>query len=112
MASLLTLVGATAIPVLIPGPNVVLGMVANPKTLLFHAAFLPQFVSTDGTSSGQILLVAAIFLSVLLLGDMLWALSAGAARPLLDRFATARNRLSGGFLVAAGVGLALSQRDT
>lgn len=85
---------------------------ANPKTLLFHAAFLPQFVSADGTSSGQLLLVAATFLSVLLLGDMLWALSAGAARPLLDRFATARNRLSGGFLVAAGVGLALSQRDT
>lgn len=85
---------------------------ANPKTLLFHAAFLPQFVSADGASSGQLLLVAATFLSVLLLGDMLWALSAGAARPLLDRFATARNRLSGGFLVAAGVGLALSQRDT
>lgn len=85
---------------------------ANPKTLLFHAAFLPQFVSADGASSGQLLLVAATFLSVLLLGDMLWALSAGAARPLLDRFATARNRLSGGFLAAAGVGLALSQRDT
>jgi len=85
---------------------------ANPKTLLFHASFLPQFVSAGGSSSGQFLLVAAVFLSVLLIGDMLWALSAGAARPLLDRFARARNRLSGGFFVAAGIGLALSQRNT
>lgn len=84
----------------------------NPKTLLFHAAFLPQFISAGGSSSGQFLLVAAIFLSVLLIGDMLWAWAAGAARPLLDRFASARNRLSGGFLLAAGVGLALSQRNS
>ena len=81
----------------------------NPKTLMFNAAFLPQFVSANGGTTGQLWLVAAIFLVVLLLGDMLWALTAGAARPLLDRCAGVRNRLTGGFLVAAGVGLALSR---
>jgi threonine/homoserine/homoserine lactone efflux protein len=83
----------------------------NPKTLMFNAAFLPQFVSADGNTAGQLSLVAAIFLAVLLIGDMLWALTAGAARPLLDRCAGVRNRLTGGFLVAAGVGLALSRRS-
>lgn len=82
----------------------------NPKTLLFNAAFLPQFVRDDGGVTGQLSLVAAVFLGVLLLGDMLWALTAASARQLLDRCAGARNRLTGGFLVAAGVGLALSRR--
>jgi threonine/homoserine/homoserine lactone efflux protein len=83
----------------------------NPKTLLFNAAFLPQFVAVDNGTTGQFILVAAVFLAVLFVGDMLWALTAGAARPLLDRCAGARNRMTGGFLIAAGVGLALSRRS-
>jgi threonine/homoserine/homoserine lactone efflux protein len=83
----------------------------NPKTLLFNAAFLPQFVSDSGSATGQLALVAAVFLTVLLLGDMIWALTAASARRLLDRYAGARNRMTGGFLVAAGVGLALSRRS-
>jgi len=82
----------------------------NPKTLLFIAAFLPQFVVDNGSASGQLSTVAAIFLAVLLLGDMIWAASASSARQLLDRLSGARNRITGGFLVAAGVGLALSRR--
>ena len=34
---------------------------ANPKTLLFNAAFLPQFVAIDATSV-QLMLVATVFL--------------------------------------------------
>lgn len=82
----------------------------NPKTLLFNAAFLPQFIVGDGGVTGQLLLVATVFLSILFLGDMVWALTAVSARQLLDRYAGARNRMTGGFLVAAGVGLALSRR--
>ncbi len=82
----------------------------NPKTLLFNAAFLPQFVVANGDVGQQFAFVAGVYLSVLLLGDMIWALGASSARQLLDRYAGARNRVTGGFLVAAGVGLALSRR--
>jgi threonine/homoserine/homoserine lactone efflux protein len=81
----------------------------NPKTLLFIAAFLPQFVVLDTGIIGHPATVAAVFLAVLLAGDVIWAAMAGSARQLLDRFATARNRITGAFLVAAGVGLALSR---
>ena len=81
----------------------------NPKTLLFIAAFLPQFVVLDTGIIGHPATVAAVFLAVLLAGDVIWAAMAGSARQLLDRIATARNRITGAFLVAAGVGLALSR---
>jgi len=83
----------------------------NPKTLLFTAAFLPQFIVDNGSVAGQFTAVAAVFLSVLLLGDVIWAFTAASSRKLLDRYAGARNRITGGFLVAAGVGLALSRRS-
>jgi threonine/homoserine/homoserine lactone efflux protein len=83
----------------------------NPKTLLFNAAFLPQFVVANGDVGQQLVVVAGVFLTVLLLGDLVWALGASSARRLLDRYSGARNRVTGGFLVAAGVGLALSRRS-
>jgi threonine/homoserine/homoserine lactone efflux protein len=83
---------------------------SNPKTLLFNAAFLPQFLST-GAGAGQFLLIATVFLAVLLLGDLLWAAFASSARRVLIRYGRLRNRLTGGFLVAAGIGLALSRRN-
>lgn len=82
----------------------------NPKTLLFIAAFLPQFVIIDAGLVGHPATVATVFLAVLLTGDVAWALMANSARRLLDRFASARNRITGGFLVAAGVGLALARK--
>ena len=82
----------------------------NPKTLLFNAAFLPQFVG-QGATTLQMLVVAGVFLTVLMLGDMLWALFANAARPLLHKVRSLRNRMTGAFLVLAGVGLALSRRS-
>lgn len=81
----------------------------NPKTLLFNAAFLPQFLS-PGAGAGQFLLIATVFLAVLLLGDLLWAAFASSARQVLIRYGRLRNRLTGGFLVTAGIGLALSRR--
>lgn len=82
----------------------------NPKTLLFNAAFVPQFIVADGGASGQLPVVAAVFLAVLLVGDLLWASMAGSARRVLDRYAKARNRITGSFLVAAGAGLAFVRR--
>jgi threonine/homoserine/homoserine lactone efflux protein len=82
----------------------------NPKTLLFNAAFIPQFVAAGSASVAQVVLVAAVFLAVLFLGDVLWAAFASSARRVLSRYAGLRNRLTGAFLTAAGIGLALSRR--
>ncbi len=81
----------------------------NPKTLLFNAAFVPQFVPASA-GAFDVAVVAAVFLGVLLLGDLAWALFADGARRWLERWGRLRNRLTGAFLVAAGVGLALSRR--
>ena len=83
----------------------------NPKTLMFIAAFLPQFVVVEAGSAGHPLTIAAVFMAVLLAGDLIWALLAGSARRMLARCAKMQNRITGGFLVAAGVGLALSRRN-
>ncbi len=82
--------------------------VINPKTLLFNAAFLPQFVG-DG-SVGRFALVGGVYLLVIFLGDVLWALFASSARSLLGRYVHWRNYITGAFLTAAGIGLAMSRR--
>ena len=84
--------------------------VLNPKTLLFNAAFIPQFVGTAGATASQPAAVAVVFLAVLFVGDVLWAAFASSARRVLARYAKMRNRLTGAFLTAAGIGLALSRR--
>jgi threonine/homoserine/homoserine lactone efflux protein len=83
--------------------------VVNPKTLLFNAAFLPQFVAVDA-GFAELLRAAAVYLAVIFCGDLCWALFASRARTLLWRYGHLRNRLSGGFLVCAGLGLALARR--
>lgn len=85
--------------------------VINPKTLLFNAAFLPQFVAGDEASVWHLLLLAMIYLGVILVGDTLWAAFASFARRMFQRFGALRNRVAGAFLFGAAAGLALSRRD-
>ena len=83
----------------------------NPKTLLFYAAFLPQFVGMgDGEATYQLLLLAGTFLVVAVLLDGAWALLAGRLRSLLRARARLRNRITGGLLIGAGVGLAFARK--
>lgn len=82
----------------------------NPKTLIFNAAFVPQFVGVNEATVAEMGLVAAVFLAVLFLGDILWAAFANSARKLIGRYGRLRNRLAGAFVAAAGIGLALSRR--
>ncbi len=85
--------------------------VVNPKTLLFNAAFLPQFVGQSMQVSTQLLVLSAIFLITVAIGDSLWVAFAGSARTLFSKVGKLRNRIAGGFLVAAGVGLALARKS-
>lgn len=84
--------------------------VVNPKTLLFNAAFLPQFVRVDA-GAAELWLLAAVYLAVVVAGDALWAVFAASARRCLGRFGQLRNRVTGGLLLGAGVSLALSRRS-
>jgi threonine/homoserine/homoserine lactone efflux protein len=81
----------------------------NPKTLLFYGAFFPQFVRMDRPVLGQVAVLSVVFLALALLLDGGWAVAAGRARFLLAARGRLRNRLSGGMLVCAGVGLALAR---
>ena len=80
----------------------------NPKTLLFYGAFFPQFVRPErGDAGTQVLVLAATFLVVAVLLDSAWAVLAGRARGVLAARGRLRNRISGGLLVGAGLGLAM-----
>jgi threonine/homoserine/homoserine lactone efflux protein len=80
----------------------------NPKTLIFYAALLPQFVS-GADPVRQIWLLAATSLTIAAVVDCGWALLAARLRPLLTRHESLRNRLTGAVLIAAGAGLAVAR---
>lgn len=80
----------------------------NPKTLMFNAAFLPQFVPS-GSTPADLALFALVYLAVLWTVDMMWAAFAWRARTFLSRFNGLRHKLTGGFLFGAGIGLALAR---
>ena len=58
--------------------------ILNPKTLVFFAAVLPQFIDRErGHISYQLLLLGALFAILALLSDGSWGLLAGTARQWL-----------------------------
>jgi homoserine/homoserine lactone efflux protein len=83
----------------------------NPKTLLFYGAFFPQFVTTSHDVGAQVVALSATFLLLAVAVDGGWALAAGAARHLLASRGRLRNRVTGGLLIGAGLGLALARRE-
>jgi threonine/homoserine/homoserine lactone efflux protein len=76
----------------------------NPKTVVFLAAILPQFVvRADGHVTAQVLLLGSLFSAIALASDSLWALGAHGARTW---FARSPRRLelvhgAGGVAIAA-----------
>jgi len=83
----------------------------NPKTLLFYGAFFPQFLTPDAAIAPQVALLSSTFLVIAAGLDCCWALLAGRLRGVLAMRGWLRNRLSGGFLIGAGIGLALAHRE-
>jgi threonine/homoserine/homoserine lactone efflux protein len=82
--------------------------VTNPKTVVFLAAILPQFVSRSaGSVTGQILVLGPLFACIAVVSDTVWALAAGALRSWFAR-SPRRFELVGaaGGLGIAAVGLA------
>ncbi|MBW4710321.1 LysE family translocator [Roseobacter sp. YSTF-M11] len=83
---------------------------ANPKTLIFIAAFLPQFTGTAPTTD-RLVLVAVIYIFVVFAGDLLWVATARIASPLVARLGRLRHRLTGVLFLGSGIGLAMARVD-
>lgn len=89
--------------------------IANPKTIVFFAAILPQFVETEGAPAGlQMLALGVVFAVIALASDSVWGLAAGGVR---EWFIGSPRRLeyvgaAGGLaIVGLGVRLALTRRS-
>jgi threonine/homoserine/homoserine lactone efflux protein len=83
----------------------------NPKTLLFYGAFFPQFLTPNAPIAPQVALLSVTFFVIAAGLDSCWALLAGRLRGVLAMRGKLRNRLSGGLLIGAGIGLALAHRE-
>jgi threonine/homoserine/homoserine lactone efflux protein len=82
----------------------------NPKTTMFFAAFLPQFLSPSAPAMSQGILLGSLFVAIAAVTDSAYALVAGAAAPALGRRGVRRiGRLVGGSVfVGLGVFAALA----
>jgi threonine/homoserine/homoserine lactone efflux protein len=86
----------------------------NPKSAVFLAAILPQFITrAAGHVPMQIIVLGTIFSAIALISDSAWALAAGTARAWLAR-SPRRLELLGGtsgvVMIGLGATLALSGR--
>jgi len=84
----------------------------NPKSLLFFAAILPQFLDLGRPAAAQLVIMGVTLVGAALVTTTLWAYFADRARILLRTPAawTWRDRLSGSIMIAAGAALAIAKR--
>jgi len=91
--------------------NLALG-VFHPKTIVFFAAFAPQFISPRASYAAQAAILVATYTVVVGFTDTGYALAASRASHLLrSRRATLwSRRAGGGVLIAAGIATAAASR--
>lgn len=98
----------------LPGPESVrrlfrdgfLVALLNPKTTLFFAAFLPQFLSAGAAPVAQSVLLGTLFVSIAAATDAAYAFAAGRVSSMLVRHRAARaagHWLGGGTLLGLGI---------
>ena len=83
---------------------------ANPKALIFFVALLPQFIDASRAIAPQVLIlgVTSVIIEFFVLAAYGYLAARAATIAREARFAAVTNRVSGGMLVAAGAGIALS----
>jgi len=86
--------------------------IPNPKSLLFMAAFLPQFIDPARSLATQFAIMVPTFLAITFVFTGLWALVADQSGHWFKtrRAIVVRNRISGSLMMGAGLGLALARR--
>lgn len=87
--------------------------ITNPKTILFYAAFFPQFIDPALPTGPQLFILSVTFLIIATFFDSCYALLCGRLRPFLAdaRRGRIRNRITGGLMIGTGVVLALARRN-
>lgn len=88
--------------------------ILNPKSLIFIAAFLPQFIDASRPLGLQFAFIVPTFLMIAFVITSMWALAAGKASGLLQSKKAVQSALrgAGGLMILAGVGLALARRSS
>lgn len=87
----------------------------NPKTTLFFAAFLPQFMDAHASPLMQTLALGSVFVGVACCTDLFYVLTASLVAPRLGgaaRHAVWGNRLAGTSFIGLGVLTAMGTRPT
>ena len=86
--------------------------IPNPKSLIFIAAFLPQFIDSTRPLGMQFSYIVPTFLVITFTVTSTWALAAGKVSGFLQGQRAFRSvlRTAGGLMIIAGAGLALTRR--
>jgi threonine/homoserine/homoserine lactone efflux protein len=83
---------------------------ANPKTLIFHAAFLPQFL-TGSDSRADLWILGATYAAIAAIGDSIYAVCAARARAAVtDRARRVADKASGAILLGGAAVLLAARR--
>jgi homoserine/homoserine lactone efflux protein len=82
----------------------------NPKVVFFYGAFFPQFILPDEPIALQLLALTSTFLALAIVFDSGWAVLAGRLRGSVAGYTRLRHRLTGGVLIAAGLGMATARK--
>lgn len=86
--------------------------IPNPKSLIFIAAFLPQFIDAARPLGLQFMFIVPTFLVITFTVTSVWALTAGKVSGVLQSRRAFQSvlRTAGGLMIIAGAGLALARR--
>ena len=86
--------------------------IPNPKSLIFIAAFLPQFIDASRPLGLQFTFIVPTFLVITFTVTSVWALIAGEVSGFLQSQRAFQSvlRTAGGLMIIAGVSLAVARR--
>jgi threonine/homoserine/homoserine lactone efflux protein len=87
--------------------------VTNPKTIVFFAAFLPQFISPSSPAGPQLVLLGLVFSVLAIASDSVWVFAASRAREWFAREPQRLDRLGAtGGVMMIGLGATLATTGT